>query len=101
MSKADKKAPARKKPASKRKRKHEKTAQPLKGEKISGIPERSEIAWQSAALNPLYRPIKKQVTFRMDADVIEWLRKDGKGYQTKANALLRNLMLKEVTKKNN
>jgi uncharacterized protein (DUF4415 family) len=49
--------------------------------------------------NPFYRPIKKQITLRLDADVIAWLRRQGRGYQTKANALLRELMLKETTKK--
>jgi uncharacterized protein (DUF4415 family) len=49
--------------------------------------------------NPFYRPVKKQITLRLDADLIAWLRKDGKGYQTKANALLRDLMVKEITEK--
>ncbi len=41
-----------------------------------------------------YRPIKKPVTMRFDADVIEWLKQDGPGYQTKANALLRREMMR-------
>jgi uncharacterized protein (DUF4415 family) len=99
MGKADKKIPIKKKPASKHKRKHEKPAQPVNGKKTAVKSERPGIAWQTAVANPLYRPIKQQVTFRMDADVIAWLRKDGKGYQTKANALLRELMVKDVTRK--
>jgi uncharacterized protein (DUF4415 family) len=31
---------------------------------------------------------------RLDADVIDWLKKDGPGYQTKANRLLRAEMLR-------
>jgi hypothetical protein len=31
---------------------------------------------------------------RLDADIIEWLRKDGPGYQTKANTLLRREMIR-------
>jgi hypothetical protein len=30
---------------------------------------------------------------RLDSDVIEWLKADGRGYQTKANGLLRHAML--------
>lgn len=32
---------------------------------------------------------KKQVTLRLDADVLEWFRAQGRGYQTQINALLR------------
>ena len=40
-----------------------------------------------------YRPIKKTVNVRLDADVIEWLQSAGKGYQTRMNAILREAML--------
>ena len=66
---------------------------------LTDIPELTDEFWRNAVLNPFYRPIKKQITLRLDADVIAWLRKEGKGYQTKANALLRETMVKEVTKK--
>jgi uncharacterized protein (DUF4415 family) len=56
---------------------------------FSDIPELTEKFWRSAVRNPFYRPIKQQLTLRLDADVIAWLRKQGKGYQTRANALLR------------
>jgi len=32
-----------------------------------------------------YKPIKKTVNVRLDADVIEWLQSAGKGYQTRMN----------------
>ena len=41
-----------------------------------------------------YRPIKKTVNVRLDADVIEWLQSAGRGYQTRMNAILREAMLK-------
>ena len=34
-------------------------------------------------------PGKKQLTVRLDADVLEWLRGQGKGYQSRINAILR------------
>jgi len=40
-----------------------------------------------------YKPIKKTVNVRLDADVIEWLQSAGKGYQTRMNAILREAML--------
>jgi uncharacterized protein (DUF4415 family) len=43
-----------------------------------------------------YKPIKKTVNVRLDADVIEWLQGEGKGYQTRMNAILREAMMKSV-----
>jgi len=43
-----------------------------------------------------YRPVKQAVSMRLDADVIAWRRKSGKGYQTRANRILRERMLAEV-----
>ena len=41
----------------------------------------------------LYRPVKIQVKINYDADILEWFRSFGKGYQTKINAVLREYML--------
>lgn len=49
--------------------------------------------WSGATIGKFYRPEKKPVTMRLDSDVIAWLKADGRGYQTKANWLLRNAML--------
>jgi uncharacterized protein (DUF4415 family) len=38
------------------------------------------------------RPAKKSLTLRMDADVLDWFREQGKGYQTRINAILRTYM---------
>ena len=37
-------------------------------------------------------PAKQQVTLRIDSDVLEWFRQQGRGYQTKINTLLRAYM---------
>lgn len=34
-------------------------------------------------------PAKKQLTLRLDEDILDWLKKGGKGYQTRINAILR------------
>ena len=49
--------------------------------------------WSAAIVGKFYRPTKKPVTMRLDSDVIEWLKTHGRGYQTKANWLLRHAML--------
>src|ERR1700693_5531891 len=67
----------------------------------SDIPKLTERFWRSASRNPFYRPIKKQLTLRLDADVIAWLRRHGKGYQTRANALLRAAMFQDLDGKRN
>ncbi len=55
----------------------------------SDIPPLTDKFWQNAASSPFYRPVKQQLTVRLDADVLAWLRKQGKGYQTRINSLLR------------
>src|SRR2546430_4649759 len=51
------------------------------------------VDWSEAEIGKFYRPTKKPVTMRLDSDVIAWLKADGRGYQTKANWLLRHAML--------
>jgi len=48
--------------------------------------------WSKAVVGKFYRPIKKSLTIRVDADVLAWLKSQGKGYQTRINALLRAAM---------
>lgn len=40
-----------------------------------------------------YKPIKQQITTRVDADVLDWLKSEGEGYQARMNAILRREML--------
>ena len=51
---------------------------------------------QSMKIGDLYRPLKKPVTLRLDADVIAWFKKDGRRYQTRINAALRKVMGREM-----
>jgi uncharacterized protein (DUF4415 family) len=48
--------------------------------------------WSKAVVGKFYRPIKKPLTIRLDADVLAWLKGQGRGYQTRINALLRTAM---------
>jgi uncharacterized protein (DUF4415 family) len=56
----------------------------------SDIPPVSD--WSKAVVGKFYRPIKKPLTIRVDADVLAWLKSSGRGYQTRINALLRRAM---------
>src|SRR5437899_3451808 len=57
---------------------------------LSDIPVTTD--WSKAAIGKFYRPIKKSLTIRIDADVLAWLKGQGKGYQTRINGLLRQAM---------
>jgi uncharacterized protein (DUF4415 family) len=66
----------------------------------SDIPATSEADWSSALPEHLYRPLKKQVTLRIDADVLAWARKQSaRGYQSRLNAILRDAMLRDLSAK--
>ena len=43
-----------------------------------------------------YKPIKKPVTLRLDADVLAWFQREGRRYQTRINAALRRVMEREM-----
>ena len=51
------------------------------------IPEVTD--WSGAVRGGLYRPVKRLTSLRLDADLLEWFKRDGDGYQTRINAALR------------
>lgn len=61
----------------------------MKEEKIDtvDIPEINDFS--DAQVGKFYRPLKKQVTLRVDADLLAWFKQSGKGYQTRINEALR------------
>ena len=62
----------------------------------SDIPELTDEQLKHAVRGRFYRPIKRQITARVDADVVEWLKSQGKGYQSRINAILRREMLSSL-----
>src|ERR1700722_3719226 len=62
----------------------------------SEIPELGDWFWDKAVL--VQPNCKSQLTLRLDTDLLEWLKKAGKGYQTKINAILRSYMMAQVSK---
>ncbi len=70
-------------------KKRKKEIEALRDEDIdySDIPETDAAFWESAEIQ---MPEPKQgVYIRLDADILDWLKKEGKGYQTRINAILR------------
>ena len=69
-------------------------------EALAALPDESidlgdmpEVAvWTNAVRSKFYRPVKQQLTLRLDADVVHWFRThaQGGGYQTRINQALRS-----------
>jgi uncharacterized protein (DUF4415 family) len=59
----------------------------------SDIPEVTD--WTGWVRGKFYRPVKKQVTLRLDSDLIDWFKTNqggARGYQTAINAALRKVV---------
>lgn len=67
-------------------------AKPDKGIDTSDIPEITD--WSGAEIGKFYRPVKQQVTLRIDADVLDWFKGQGEKYQTAVNKALREHMMR-------
>lgn len=67
---------------------------------FSDIPELTPEMFANAIVRKGFKPVppKKQLTLRIDQDVIEFFRTQGQGYQTKINQLLRAYMEAHQTK---
>ena len=63
----------------------------------SDIPEVND--WSGAAIGRFYRPVKKPVTLRLDADVLAWFKAQGSPYQTAINRVLREYMLEQQNRR--
>lgn len=67
----------------------EKVAELRKSIDFSDIPEITDF---SGGRLRNYTPKKKNITCKIDIDVLDWLKKGGKGYQTRLNQILREAM---------
>ena len=63
---------------------------------MSDSPSLPDAIWADARRGQFYKPLKSSTTLRVDADVLAWLKSEGKGYQTRINAILRDAMLNTV-----
>jgi uncharacterized protein (DUF4415 family) len=60
---------------------------------FSDIPEVTEERMKNAIRRRFYRPVKQQITARLESDVLHWLKSQGKFYQSRMNGILRKEML--------
>jgi uncharacterized protein (DUF4415 family) len=49
-------------------------------------------AWDDAVQGKFYKPVKKAISLRVDADILAWLKSAGGHYQTRINQVLRDYM---------
>jgi uncharacterized protein (DUF4415 family) len=60
---------------------------------FSDIPPLPDDFGKNAVRGRFYKPTKTSTTVRIDSDVLAWLRSQGRGYQSRINAILRREML--------
>nr|WP_232037019.1 BrnA antitoxin family protein [Asticcacaulis excentricus] len=65
----------------------------------SDIPPLTDDFFKNAVRGRFYKPVKQQATVRIDADVLDWLKASGRGYQTRLNAILRKEMLADLKRR--
>lgn len=56
---------------------------------FTDMPEITDEQWSRSRRGRLFRPIKEQVTLRIDADLLAWFKQNEDKYQTAINAALR------------
>ena len=62
----------------------------------SDIPRLPASVLEGALRGGLYRPVKRQLSVRIDADILAWLKSHGKGYHSRLNEILRSAMFEEL-----
>ena len=63
---------------------------------FSDIPPLTDDFWKNAVRGKYYKPTKTSTTVRIDSDVLAWLQAQGKGYQSRINAILRRKMMESL-----
>jgi uncharacterized protein (DUF4415 family) len=61
----------------------------------SDVPQLPPEQWAKGVVGKYYRPLKSQISFRIDNDVLDWLKSKGAGHLSRINAILRERMEKE------
>jgi uncharacterized protein (DUF4415 family) len=51
--------------------------------------------WDNAAIGKYYRPLKTQISFRIDNEILDWLKSKGDGHLSRINEILRERMARE------
>ena len=61
----------------------------------SEVPQLPPEQWAKGMIGKCYRPLKSQISFRIDNDVLGWLKSKGRGHLSRINAILRERMENE------
>jgi len=61
----------------------------------SDVPQLPPAQWAKGMVGRYYRPLKSQISFRIDNDVLAWLKSQGQGHLSRINAILRERMESE------
>jgi uncharacterized protein (DUF4415 family) len=56
------------------------------------VPQLPPELWAKGIVGKYYRPLKSQISFRIDNDVLAWLKSKGGGHLTRINEILRQQM---------
>lgn len=72
---------------------------PDEGIDYSDIPAAPAGFWDNAVRSGLYKPVKRQLTVRIDADILAWLKSKGDGYHSRLNRILRTAMVNDVRRR--
>jgi uncharacterized protein (DUF4415 family) len=51
--------------------------------------------WAGASIGKYYRPLKTQISLRIDNEVLDWLKSKGAGHLSRINDILRERMARE------
>ena len=62
----------------------------------SEVPQLPPEQWAKGVLGKYYRPLKTQISFRIDNDVLDWLKSKGKGHLSRIHSILRERMESET-----
>jgi uncharacterized protein (DUF4415 family) len=61
----------------------------------SDVPQLPPEQWSQGVIGKYYRPLKSQISLRIDNDVLAWLKSQGEGHLSRINAILRERMESE------
>ena len=75
-------------------RKRDRALDPAPGND-TGAPQLPPSYWAGASIGKYYRPLKTQISLRIDNEVLDWLKSKGQGHLSRINEILRERMARE------
>ena len=66
--------------------------------RLDGDPDAPQLppdSWDKAVIGKYYRPLKTQISFRIDNEVLDWLKSKGDGHLSRINEILRERMTRD------